>query len=72
MHDIFLAFGAEQAFFAGGGHAEADFSEFVIGDGLGADEAALEVGVYLAGCLRSLGAVLDGPGAALVFACGQE
>jgi hypothetical protein len=28
--------------------------------------------VDLAGCLGSLGAPLDGPGAALVGACGQE
>ena len=46
--------------------------EIVIGDGLGADEAALEVGVDLAGGLGRLGAAVDGPGARFLGAGGEE
>ena len=49
--------------------AEAD--EVVIGDGLGADEAALEIGVDDAGRLRRLGAARDGPGAHFLRAGGE-
>ena len=36
------------------------------------DEAALKVAVDLAGSLRGLGALPDGPGAAFLLAVGQE
>ncbi len=44
----------------------AERDEVVVGDGLGADEALLEVGVDDAGGLRRLGAARDGPGARLL------
>ena len=43
-----------------------------IGDGLGADEAALEIGVDLAGRLGRLGAACDRPGARFLGAGGEE
>ena len=46
--------------------------EVAVGDDAGADEAALKVAVDLAGSLRSLGTLADGPGAALLLAVGQE
>src|SRR5215472_14712138 len=42
------------------------------GDRLGANEALLEIAVDLAGRLRRLGAVLDGPGMRLLWARGEE
>ena len=54
--DIFLAFVARLAGFLGR-HFAAERDEVVIGDGLGADEAALEIGVDDAGRLRRLGAL---------------
>jgi len=71
LHDILFSFTADQAFFLAGGHA-AQIPERFEGNDLGTDEAALEIGVDLAGCLRRLGALGDGPGAALVLAAGQE
>ena len=71
LHDILLALGANLALGLGGGHG-ADVLQILKGDDLGPDEAPLEVGVDLAGGLGSLGAPLDGPGAALVGAGGQE
>ena len=51
MDDIFLAFVARLAGFLGRDLAtEPDI--VIIGDGLGADEALLEIGVDLAGGLR--------------------
>ena len=38
FHHVFLALGADQAFFFGGGHAAAGH-QVVVGDYLGADEA---------------------------------
>src|SRR5699024_8058974 len=52
-------------------HAAAGF-EVVEGYDLGPYEAALKVGVYLAGGLGGLGTLPDGPGPALVRAAGQE
>ena len=71
LHDVLLALGADLALGLGGGHGT-DGLQILEGDDLGPDEAALEVGVDLAGGLGSLGAPLDGPGAALVSARGQE
>src|SRR5699024_7691952 len=45
--------------------------EVVEGNDLGADEAALKVGVNLARRLRSLGSLLDGPGADLRLSGGE-
>ena len=44
----------------------------LIRDGLGADEAALEIGVDRARRLRRLRTFLDGPGARLLGAGGEE
>ncbi len=57
LDDIFLAFVARLAGFLGGDFA-AERDIIVIGDGLGADEAALEIGMDDAGGLRRLGAAL--------------
>src|SRR6187397_1346289 len=59
--DILLAFQPELAGVAGAGLA-AVFDEVIVGDGLGADEAALEVAVDHARRRRPLGALGDGPG----------
>ena len=71
LHHVLLAFAADLALGLGGGHG-ANGLQILEGDDLGPDEAALEVGVDLASGLGSLGAPLDGPGAALVSARGQE
>ena len=69
MHDvavgdhIILAFQPHLADVARAGFA-AERHIVVVGDGLGADEAALEIGVDDAGRLRRLGAARDRPGAA--------
>ena len=55
LDDVLLAFEAHLAGFLGG-HLAAERDEVVVGDGLGADEALLEVGVDDAGRLRRLGA----------------
>ena len=70
LHDVLLALGADETCLLGGVHG-AETHEIVVGDDLGADEAALKVGVNLTGGLRSLGALHDGPGAYLLGACGQ-
>lgn len=70
FHHVFLAFGADQAFFFGGGHAAAGH-QVVVGDYLGADEAAFEVAVNLAGGLGGFGAHFDGPGAAFLGTGGE-
>src|SRR5215216_6132483 len=44
LHDVVFAFEAEEALLAGGG-VGAGAGEVVVGDNLGADEAALDVGV---------------------------
>jgi len=65
LDDIFLAFIAGLAGFLGRDFA-AKRDEIVIGDGLGADEAALEIGMDDAGRLRGLVALVDGPGTAFL------
>jgi hypothetical protein len=62
LDDVFLAFGAHLAGFLGAGLALVG-DEVVEGDGLGADEALLEIGVDHAGGLRRGVALVDGPGA---------
>ena len=71
LHDVVLALDADLAFLAGGGDA-AGGDEVVVVDDLGADEAALEVRVDLAGSFRCRRALDDGPGAALIRAGRQE
>ena len=71
LDDVLLALAAQQALFLR--RRDAAAADHVVEiDRFGADEAALDVGVDLARGLRSLGAVFDGPGAALVLAVGQE
>ena len=64
LHHILLALGANQTLFAGSSQ-RAKLDEILIVDNLSANEAALEVGVNLAGSLRRLCALLDGPRADL-------
>ena len=71
LDDVLLAFLAHLAGFLGADLA-AQADVVVVGDGLGADEALLEVGVDDAGGLRRLGALVDGPGARLLGADGEE
>src|SRR5579863_6078495 len=59
LDDVFLAFHAVQAFFAGGRHGTA-FHEIVVGDGFGLDKPALEVTVDDAGGFRGGVAGVDG------------
>ena len=67
LHDIFLAFAADQALGLGGGHGAASL-HVLKGDDFSPDEAALKVGVDLAGSLGRLSALLDGPCTALIGA----
>src|SRR3546814_3583398 len=69
--DVVRAPGAQLAGLLGAGLAAAA-DEVVVGDGLGADEAALEVGVDDAGGLRRPAVALHGPGARLLRADGEE
>src|SRR5215207_11243717 len=71
LHDVVFAFEAEEALLAGGG-VGAGAGEVVVGDDLGADEAALDVGVDGAGGLRGARAAGDGPGAHLLLPRRQE
>ena len=70
LHYVVLALAPDKTLFLCGGHGAAGL-EVVKGHYLGADEAALEVGVDLAGGLRGLGPPTDGPGPALVLAAGE-
>ena len=72
LHNVLLALGALQALGLDSGIIEVVGFQVAIADDAGADEAALEIAVDLTGGLRSLGALADGPGAALLFAVGQE
>src|SRR5690348_15080914 len=65
LDDIFLAFQTHLASLLGR-HLAAERDEIVVGDGLGADEALLEVGVDGAGRLWSAGTASDGPRAGLL------
>src|SRR5258707_7179830 len=67
MHDVAVlddVFGAFEAHLAGilGALLAVGRDEILVGDGLGADEAFLEIGMYDAGRLRRLAAPRDGPG----------
>ena len=72
LYNIFLSFVSYKAFLFRCSHASAALHEFVIRYRLRPYESALEVGMDLSGCLRRLGALLDRPGSAFVFSCGQE
>src|SRR5450631_2953004 len=69
--DVLLAFELQLGVGAAGALG-AVLDEVFPPDHFGLDEAALEVGVDDARGLRGLGAALDGPGAALVGAGGEE
>src|ERR1041385_2003363 len=63
--DVILAFEPEFAGLAGACLAVAG-DVVVVGDGLGADETLLEIGVDDAGCLRRARAARHGPGTGLL------
>src|SRR5690606_23530805 len=71
LHDVLLALHPQLPLGARVGDA-ARLHQVLVAHHLGADEAALEVGVDLAGRLRRLGAALDGPGAHLLLAGREE
>ena len=71
LHHIVLALQTEQALVPGGGDGAAGL-QILKGHDLGTDEAALDVGVDLAGGPGSLGAAGDGPGVDIVLAGGEE
>src|SRR3546814_2574797 len=71
LDDVLLALRPHLAGFLGAVLAAAA-DEVLVGDGLGADEAALEVGVDDAGGLRRLAVAPDGPGARFLRANGEE
>src|SRR5439155_10526792 len=71
LHDVLLALEAELARFAAFRLAAVP-DEVVEGDHLGADEAALDVAVDLAGRLERRRAAADRPGPALVLARSEE
>src|SRR5262245_26154312 len=71
LDDIVLAFDTHLAGILGALLA-ATGNEIVITDGLGADEAALEVGVDGACCFRRLGAPVHGPGARFLWSGGEK
>ena len=71
LHDVVLSLDADEAFFTRCRDAAVGYEVVEVHD-LGADEAALEVGVNLARGLRRLGTLDDGPGTALVGAGREE
>ncbi len=71
LHDVVLAFEAQRAFGAGVGFG-AGFEQLVPADGFSADEMLLQIGVDGAGGFDGAGADRNGPGAAFVFAGGEE
>ena len=70
MHDVFLAFSAHLPGFLGTGFALVG-DEVFVGDGLGADEATLEVSVDDARRLGGGVAGVDGPGTDFLDASGE-
>ena len=60
-----------QALGLDGGVVEVVGFQILVADDAGADEAAFKIAVDLAGSLRGLGALADGPGAALLLAVGS-
>ena len=72
VDNVLLALGALQALGLDGGVIEVVGFQIAVANDAGTDEAALEIAVDLAGSLRCLGALADGPCAALLLAVGQE
>src|SRR5690348_17624263 len=70
-HDVVLALDAGLARGPGGGQ-RAGRDQVLVGDHLGLDEAALEVAVDDAGCLRRRRANLNRPGPGLLRARSEE
>ena len=70
FEDVFFAFEAVFAGFAGGGDA-AEAGEVVVGNDLGLDETFFEIGVDDAGGLRGFPSFLDRPAADFFFAGGE-
>src|SRR5271170_3579680 len=68
--DVLFAFGAEEASFFDGLFATV-FEEVGGGVAVGFDEALFEVGVDDARGSGGFGAAADGPGADLLYACGE-
>src|SRR4029077_7328070 len=71
LDDIFLSLGPHLAGFLGALLAAAG-DEILIGDGLAADEAALEIRMDDAGRLRGAGAAVDSPGPRFLRPHGEE
>ena len=71
LNDIILAFRPHLAGVARSRFA-AEIDEVFVGDGLGADEAALEVGVNLSGRLRRLCTAVRRLGARFLWTGGEE
>ncbi len=72
VDNVLLALGALQTLGLDGGIIEVVGFQIAVANDAGTDEAALEIAVDLAGSLRCLGALADGPCAALLLAVGQE
>ena len=68
LHDIFFAFDAELAFLAAL-RVGTEFGEIMVGNDFTGDEAAFEVAVDDACCLRGFHSFGDGPGAGFLFTC---
>src|SRR5262245_22571890 len=71
LHHVFLAFEAQLAAVAAGGHRAARH-ERVVADDFGADESARDVAVNLPGRVERARAAADRPGAAFVLANGEK
>ena len=71
LHDVVFAFQPKSAFGAGVGFG-AGFEQLVPADGFGADEVLFEIRVDRAGSFHGAGVDGDRPGAAFVFADGEE
>src|SRR5690606_3651371 len=71
LDHVVLPLGADEALLTGGLLGPGG-DEVVPGEGLGADETALEVAVDLAGGLGRARALAAGPGADLLLARGEE
>ena len=71
LHDVIFSFQTDQAFFFGSLFAAAG-DEVVVGHDFGADEAAFDIGVDLAGRFLGFRAVDDGPGADFVSTGSEE
>ena len=71
LHDVVFAFEAQRAFGAGVGFG-AGFEQLVPADGFSADEMLFQIGVDGTGGFHGAGVDGNRPGAAFVFAGGEE